>query len=482
MAGIDVCSRVLWVTLLAEPLLGAGCFKVDVGNCTVACATSVDCPGSLVCTPRGLCGAELAACDGTGDGPVSDARVDATPTSVSVQVLTMTGDGLPDTSARVVFELTGGGFADLGVDAQGFVSSEMVMGGAVTVIREVGNEARLHTVMQVMPGASLTFGLPRSPAVDAATSAAMTATITPLPSGTGHAVATPCGKLQLGTMSSATLVFRPTCQRNPFPLFAHGINSSGTQQFVFLDQVALTDGGTVTVPNAWMPMSVFGALFSMVPPEVTAISLNHFVRFGAFDAHDDHAFAATAGASTVNMSTVAPVAVGESTRDNVHFLHSSGLQTQVLSQTRPGSAATVGASFAAIKVPWIVTTSLSVGTIDMAWAEEGTEASDGRTAEWHGDWSNGSGGTRAVTWFVTLPPGEMSIALPSLPAAYDRLVPDRNTPVRIGASHVTATEIDVVTSYADFIRFPDAHTVFEDVPLGIYPTAVRRVQALTREL
>ena len=68
------------------------------------------------------------------------------------------------------------------------------------------------------------------------------------------------------------------------------------------------------------------------------------------------------------------------------------------------------------------------------------------------------------------------------PAAYDRLVPDRNTPVRIGASHVTATEIDVVTSYADFIRFPDAHTVFEDVPLGIYPTAVRRVQALTREL
>ncbi|MBP6631809.1 MAG: hypothetical protein KA297_20390 [Kofleriaceae bacterium] len=75
-----VGPHLLGAALVAAALVSpaAGCFKVDVASCTVACASDGDCPGGLTCSAEGRCSTG-GSCAGGADAGAADAVTTCTP-------------------------------------------------------------------------------------------------------------------------------------------------------------------------------------------------------------------------------------------------------------------------------------------------------------------------------------------------------------------------------------------------------------------
>src|SRR5262245_11038662 len=132
----------------------------------------------------------LTACGSVKGNP--DAReIDAAPSPVKVTALSLVGDGLPDTTAKVVFhDLEGTVILDGAVDAMGHTQATLPSGGTVSAIRITNDTptslvATITTVIGVKAGDDLTFGLkPSATITNQGGQTSMTATFTPLAAAT----------------------------------------------------------------------------------------------------------------------------------------------------------------------------------------------------------------------------------------------------------------------------------------------------------
>jgi hypothetical protein len=122
----------------------AACFDPSVPPCTVVCAVSADCPGSLACTAQGLCAeSATASCaavpDAAADGPGSGADAAVGP----LTVVALDSADLPAVGVQVII-----------ADAGGMLIAEPITDAAGTVVVTAPAGASATVVYPVQPGPS----------------------------------------------------------------------------------------------------------------------------------------------------------------------------------------------------------------------------------------------------------------------------------------------------------------------------------------
>ncbi len=250
-----------WLLLLAL----TGCYKRDIADCAVSCATSNDCPSGLACTASGLC----AASAGTSCGDVvePDAAPDSPPPA-TVHVLVFDDRGLPATGVRVIASAfaDGAAFDDRTTIADGTADLEVTGDADITAVTTNGVGSQLTTLRAIAPGTSVTFGRRRNEP------ATVSRTITWPTNGSAigsYFIHTSCNDdgtsvpVQGGVSSqSTTIQLDPTCADN------YDVTVVFTDGATSFSQSQPNNTGNATLNGLYGTFSQANANFSQLPSNV----------------------------------------------------------------------------------------------------------------------------------------------------------------------------------------------------------------------
>lgn len=412
----------------------------------------------------------LAACgsvtedapDGPGPGPdaAADAPLDMRP--VKVTVLTTSGDGQPELTARVVFQDAAGNVVlDGAVDATGKIESPLPSGGTVTAIRITSDtpaqlRADLATITGAAPGDELTIGAAARPTItNQGGQTSMSATYTPVTGAASHQFFTTCGTASAGTTSPATLNFRDSCHGATFDLV--GVASGGslaTPRFVKLTNIGHANGGTFAIPGGFASMGSFTINTQNVPPEISSLSATRASMLANAAVAPQSVSEGDPGAGTVVSTVPFPAGVGTRSAVTVSLQRAgaAGIQQHAIHTATLATA--VNIDLDAQVVPWLA--NLNATPSGATWTTPvGGGNPDGALTRWAGQWAEGSR-TVTVSWRIAHPFAATGITLPRLPPAHAALDPQAQsatvTPTAIGA---TIVDLDAVAGYGEFRRRPD---------------------------
>ena len=269
-----------WLLLLAL----TGCYKRDLADCAVSCATSADCPSGLSCTAAGLCAGNAAtACGGDVDAPPGDGGDGPPPTSV--QVLVLDDRGLPATGVRVIASSFADGslFDDVMTQSDGTAILEAPGDVDVTAVTTNGVGSRLTTIRAIAPGTSVTFGRRRNE--PATVSRTITWNTDPNAVGS-YFINTSCSDtgvsvpVQAGATQSKVIQLDPTCADDFDVMVVFG---NGAFQSFF--QAATGNTGDVTLTGAFALFTQSDANFTQLPADV-AVNAIGFTGNSVFRAAD----------------------------------------------------------------------------------------------------------------------------------------------------------------------------------------------------
>ncbi len=410
----------------------------------------------------GGCGKVTSPNGGSDAGPGSDAggSVDANQTPVTVTVLTLTGDGTPDATAKVVFQDPDGNVvADVTVDPQGHTQSPLPRGGSVTAIRTStdasGNPtAEVSTITEVAPGDALTFGLTASPGVSQGGQTTMTASF-PLVSGaTLYKFSTPCGTVNTAS-SPVTLSFRDSCHGATFDLLG-ATNAGGVPMYVRLASVAYQAGGSFSIPTAFSAMPNFTVNASNVPAEVSSMSVTRASLADNLSVSSINVVV-PGDPPAGNVSVNIPFPSGFGTRSELAVImarpDAEATQEVQLHTATLGTSADVDVSKQPL--PWI--TNLAQTATGATWTQ--VAPGDGTGAAllvWTGQWM-ASGKPVTVTRNLVQPVSTtaISMTLPRLPASYAAVDPEQQTvAVTLNGATLYMGNYDVLNGYAQIRAMP----------------------------
>jgi hypothetical protein len=411
----------------------------------------------------------LAACGEVAHGglpdaaPSQDAPVD--PPAVTATVLTNTGDGAPDLTAKVLFQDADGSVvADGPVDAMGHAQALLPRGGTVSAIRIVtdtpnGLSAIITTTTGVKPGDDLVFGLkPPGTITNQGGDTTMTVSFTPPDAGASYTFYTACGSAAstpAAPASPMTLHFRDSCHGPTFDLLV--VASGGklaSPQFARLTNITYANGGSFAIPGVFTTMASFTVNMTNIADAVSNLTVTRASMIDSTVAGDQTVAVGDPPAGAVSVTL--PFAQGFETRSQIAIATSrpDATGTQQFETHTPALSATLNVDLGTLQVPWI--TSLAMKPTGATWSTVVPgDAPDGMVTTWGGRWNDG---TRPFTiaWRVVQPVEASGMTLPKLPATYAMLDPGQQTvAVTPFAMILNVVDYDTVAGYDEFRRMPE---------------------------
>jgi hypothetical protein len=397
-----------------------------------------------------------------GGMPPIDGRappIDADAMSVAVTVLTTTGDGKPDATARVVFQDPDGAVvADLMVDAQGHAQSPLPRGGSVTAVVQSTSgtsvTAAATTITSVAPGDNLTFGQAAQPGVLQGGLTSMMVTFPPVADATLYSFSTSCGTIKSAS-SPASINFRDSCHGATFDLLGT-TNADGVPMYVRLANVTYQAGGTFGVPTTFLPMPSYTVTAHNVPAEVSAMSVSRASLAGNLAVASITANVSgdpPAGNVTVHMA----FPDGFGTRSDLDLImgRNDAAIPQHVEVHTAGLGTSADVDVAPQPLPWI--TNFAQTATGATWTQ--VAAGDGTGTAmltWTGTWSAGGTaytGTRTVVQPLSGVTNSMTLSV--LPAAYMAIDPVQQTVVVTPSSaNLVMGNYDLPNSDAQIRQMP----------------------------
>jgi hypothetical protein len=413
----------------------------------------------------------LTACGEVKANQLADAPtapIDAAPMPVTVTVLSQAGDGLPDLTAKVLFQDPDGAtVADAMVDATGHATAMLPRGGTVTASRVVTDTptalgASITSITGVKPGDDLTFGTkPPGTITNQGGQTTMTANFTLLPqtqTPASYQFYTACGVASVGPTPAAavvTLTFRDSCHGATFDLIVVASGGTLTQPlFAKLTNINYQSNGTFTIPAGFTTMSNFTVNLTNVPDAISSLTVTRssIIDSAAVAPQSSVTADPPAGASSV----LVPFPQGFETRSQLQISlgRADSTTTQVIEGRSATLAQPVTVDVGNLQVPWI--TGLAHSATGATWSTVVPGgAADGTVTQWAGRWTDGTK-TSTVIWRVVQPADATGMKLPKLPAAYAAIDPGQQT---LTVSPVITANIvvdyDQVNGYDDFRRAPE---------------------------
>lgn len=402
----------------------------------------------------------LADAPGGGD----DSQGDASPSPlVKATALTTLGDGLPDLTAKILFQDASGGVVlDDRVDSAGHQQANLPMGGSVSAIRIVSDtpttlSVAITTITGVKPGDDLTFGVkPPGTITNQGEQTSMTATFAGVPAAGSYTFYTACGTSSAAAdATTVTLNFRDSCHGDTFDLLA--IASGGTltaPMSLEWTNIPYVSGGSFTIPGGFAAMATWTVNMTNVPDPVSSLTVTRSSLI-------DNAVVAAQSSATVDppagaFMTTVPFTAGFGTRSQV-----------VISMARPD--ATVSQTFAVRTSTLAPSVSVDLGKQQLPWLKDLAlkpdggawttvvpgDQPDGMVTFWGGSWSARTQ-TVTVAWRVVHPVAPAGMTLPRLPAAYAAYDPGQQTVAVVpGTLQLNIVDYDTVAGYDEFRQMPE---------------------------
>jgi len=379
---------------------------------------------------------------------------------VTVTVLTTTGNGAPDSTAKVLFQDPDGVVvSDSAVDAMGHAQAMLPRGGTVSAIRITADPtnlaASITTTLGVKPGDDLTFGLkPYATNTTQGGATMMTATFPLVAGATNYRFYTPCG-LSPAMGSPVTLIFRDTCHGAMFDLLA--TTSAGTPlvpMFLFLTNVAYQSGGSFAVSSLFNPMANFTVNMTNIPDPVSGMNVSRTTLLNNTPAGSISA--SVQGDPAGSASAVVPFPQGVGTRSELSI--TMGRDDTMMVQRHEAHTATLGTSatvdLGQQKLPWF--TNLTQTATGATWTMVAPgDPPDGMMVSWSGGWNDGTRPV-AITWLVAQPAAMAGMTLPRLPAAYAMIDPGQQTvAVTPSSGTMYMADYDNVAGYDQLRQMPE---------------------------
>ncbi|HZJ67247.1 MAG TPA: hypothetical protein VFD36_27255 [Kofleriaceae bacterium] len=418
--------------------------------------------------------AALAACGGSDhrdtpidapapppiDAPVADAPPDA-PSRVSVTVLTDTGSGQPDTSARVIFADLSNQLVQQGlVGAAGDASADLPRGGFVHVVHVVddtqNNRAVALQSIRVQPGDSVTFG----DAASAAQGARVTVdgTFTPLDGVVArYTWAHPCGSgtTEPGGGNVAHLSSIAGCLPPTFEVLGTTDVVTTTPAVMHFVWFTATPAGGFTAP-AMDLMSNWATLIIHVPVGSTI----QVERSTALPPYFNNAATVSTQLTATDTSVTAslyypPPPDGSPAIGVVQARISPGgldRKLQVLQARVAAKATSLAMDLEELPLPVVETVPVLSGKI-VSWTQSGTAAPDLREVTVTSTYAAG-GKNYAVTWTLIDGTSSSSVELPSLPTMFAEFDPTQQPAPKSGDGRVLYVNYSNVQGYEAARRLP----------------------------
>ncbi len=352
-------------------------------------------------------------------------------------------------------------------DAGGNGTIKVYPGGSVTAVYKhtVDQGADLITYVGVKPGDTLVFGSRNFSQLNQPNPALGSMTYTwPVQTGvTNHCVYTSCGGSCNGVQTSTTLTEYPLCNRSPMDVLFIGYGSTGyISHFRFFPNQTFTAGGTIA-NNGWIAAGTAMVNITGLPAEVSNVSGSWSpVIDNATDYNFSQGYSGTptGGAFTGSFTFGG---TGDRTLARVVMTRAGNFQqitladqfgSNTLSQTvasptlPPWMQGTVLASAALRSATWYLVgdaSSVSDGVVlRLAWNH--VVASANNYHQWH----------------VIMPPGQQSIDLPKLPAAFNDNLP---APQDGLSGQVRTFDVNTATGYDALRAVPSRNIMCIDCAL-----------------
>ena len=422
-----------------------------------------------------LAGAALAACGGgdhrdtPGDAPAPppidapiapDAPPDAPP-RVSVTVLTETGSGQPDTSARVIFADPSNQLVQQGlVGTMGDASAELPRGGFVHVVHVTDGTQNNRTValqsIRVQPGDRVTFGEAASAPQGA--HVMVDGTFTPLESVVArYTWAHPCGSgtTEPGEGTVAHLTSVADCLPAMFDVLGTTDAVTTTPPVPHFVWFKATPAGGFTAP-AMDLMSNWATLIINVPIGSTV----QVERSTALPPYFNNAASVSVRITASDTSVTAslyypPPPDGSPAIGVVQARISPGefdRQLQVLQARVAAKATSLAMDLEELPLPVVQTVPALAGKV-VSWTQTGNATPDLREVTVSSTYAAG-GLNYAVTWTLIDGTSSSSVELPGLPTMFADFDPTQQPGPRSGDGRVVYVNYSNVQGYEAARKLP----------------------------
>jgi len=392
--------------------------------------------------------------------------------TVTVTVLSTVGDGVPDSTAKVVFQDPDGAVvSDTGVDAMGHAQAMMPRGGSVSAIRITMDTpatltASIASTLGVKPGDDLTFGLKANATIlNQGGQTTMTATsFTPVSGATNYKFYTPCG-VNIATAAPATLNFHDSCHGATFDLL--GVTTGGSPavpMFLLLTGVTYVSGGSFAIPTLFNPMANFTINMTNVPDAVSSMSVSRTTLLNNTPTFSVSSIVqGDPPPGNVSATVIYPQGVG--TRNELSIF--MGRPDATINQQFDVHTASLGTSatvdLGKQQLPWF--TNLAQTAMGATWTMVAPgDPPDGMIVNWAGSWNDGTRPV-AISWSVAQDATMTGMTLPKLPAAYAMVDPGQQT-VAVKQDSVTLymADYDNLAGYDQLRQMPETLLT---TPIGV---------------
>lgn len=408
-----------------------------------------------------------------------DAGIDAAPSpTVKATVLTLLGDGLPDPTAKVLFQGPDGAvIADVAPGDDGKAQADMPNGGTVSVIRVTTDtpaalNASIVMTTGVKPGDDLLFGLKAPPNItNQGGQATMTINfpaVTAAGSATFYTACQPGGVAGDPVKGVVTLTFRDSCHGAQFDLI--GIATGGNlaaPQYVKVVNINYAANGTSTLANSFTPMGVFTATLNNMPDVISSMTFARSPILGDIVLAEQSAQTLDPPAGTVTATVPFLTATGTRSELVTTMRRGDSQSQQVFAAHTDALATTAALDLGSLKVPWI--TGLTATATGATWTTVEGGTPDGMLTQWTGRWTTAAGVASTIGIRVTQPAEASGMTLPRLPATYARLDPQAQT-VTVTPSFlfVFFGDYDKIAGYDQLRQQPETLLTTSPAALGVF--------------
>jgi hypothetical protein len=359
-------------------------------------------------------GADATAPGGAADAGAPDAAPDASP--VRVTVLTLAGDGLPETGAAVVFADPDDGRVTsrvTGVD--GTASAPIVPGASVTVVWTTSGGARLLTITDLEPGDDLVVGEPRSPTEPTGVRDVM---LSFFPYETfpmqAYTRCSPTGQPVPAHQMSALMRIHARCDapgaNDDFLLVA----SVGSKKYVSW-LIDVPQAELQYLPGFWVPDDMAMTL-AHLPDDLGPLSAQRALRRGGqpFLIQSGDILDAPVGGATVNID-LGRVVAGDDMEMRTLVTRASAPTQSISVRDVLAPNSSYGFDAAETFLPWFEPGGFDPATRRLAWTLSDDRPFDLLLVDTH--YRRGSGASqRDFSWRVVTSSSTAGVTLPALPA------------------------------------------------------------------
>jgi hypothetical protein len=362
---------------------------------------------------------DASGIDASGDdgGVAIDAPVDAqTRGTITVNVLSVDGDGQPEAGATVLFYEPDGSLADRVLsDIDGQASAELGRGGSITVVRLREYETRFTTVLEVSPDDVITVG--RAPTTLGSRNGSFRVIVPERANATSYQVQGGCSYGSGG--STAFNVNMYSCPNVGDLLGTTTVGNS--LYYIGRNDVDLAASDVNLTSETWTFMPSFSLSLTAVPADLDHLGLMRETIGASGSPWSSYANLASPSAGVHTFSLRYPSGVGRATLVRA-YLDKSGYRLR-----GQGGGGRAQILFSKINSASVSSHTIEVEPRLLPWL--GEPQLDGREVSWPADGGSAPGDVMIADlqwfanttgrWRIVAPPGTTHVTLPTLPEDFD---------------------------------------------------------------